>query len=48
MNITLHQIMADETEVYLKKNDAFGYDLEITIPDGDTHCAETGIHELCH
>ena len=45
MNTTLDQIMADDIEVYLKKNPIFGYDLEISSKDGEFEVKETQMHE---
>ncbi len=45
MAIQLNDIMADDSEVWLKKNATFGYDLEINIPGQGIHFKEKQIHE---
>lgn len=43
-NITLHDLMAQDVDVWLSKNKTFGFNLEIEDSEGTILVDEQGIH----
>ena len=42
--VTLYDLMAEDLDVYVKKNKGFGFDLEIDDENGEPLIREEGIH----
>lgn len=43
--LTLYEIMGEDFNVFLRKNDKFGYDMDVIMDETDEGFAVEGIHE---